>query len=401
MDNFRYKAKDEKGKNIVGIMRARDEQEVHDKLKVQGLYLIEAKNGTKTHAGIKRMRYDRLAEFSRNLSKFLGAGITLIRALTIISEDEALKPQEAKIYREILRLVRGGMPLSDALAEQGDTFPLLFINMMRSTESSGNMDRTAAQMADYYDKEYRLTQKVKSAMVYPKILGVLIIIVVAIIMGFVIPQFSSLFEQMDKLPVATTILLAISNFVATKWYVIIFVVFFIYVILHALSSIPAVKIFKGRMELHLPAIGKLKKVIYTARFARTLSSLYSAGIPIVTCLSIAKTTIGNLYIENQFDDMIAEIRAGGNLSDSIRKVDGFVKKLASTVAVGEETGQLDTMLTSIANSMDYDSEMATERMVSLLEPIMIVIMAVVVGFVMIAIIQPIYGSYKAISNQGM
>ena len=217
-------------------------------------------------------------------------------------------------------------------------------------------------------------------------------------MGFVIPQFKTLFDQMESLPVSTTILLAISNFVKNRWYVIIFVAFVLYMAIRILKTFPAIRMLFARLELHAPVFGKLKKVIYTARFSRTLSSLYSAGIPIVTCLTIAKTTIGNAYIEKQFDDMIANVRSGATLSEGIGKIDGFVKKLSSTIGVGEETGALDSMLTSIADQMDYDSEMATQRLVALLEPAMIVIMAVVVGFVIISVITPIYGSYQAISN---
>ena len=128
--------------------------------------------------------------------------------------------------------------------------------------------------------------------------------------------------------------------------------------------------------------------------------MYSAGIPIVTCLQIAKTTIGNSYIESQFDQMIADIRAGKPLSDGVAEIDGFVKKLPSSIAVGEETGALDSMLVSIADQMDYDSEIAIEQLVALVEPCMIVIMAVIVGFIMIAVISPIYGSYQAIADQG-
>ena len=235
-------------------------------------------------------------------------------------------------------------------------------------------------------------------MTYPKILVFLIIAVVAIIMGFVIPQFSSLFATMDSLPVATTILLGISNFVASKWYVLIFYGIMLYVLWVVIGSIPAVKMWKAKVEIHLPKIGKLRKIVYTARFARTLSSLYSAGMPIIACLNVAKTTIGNVYIESQFDDMIAKIRAGGNLSEAIEEIDGFVKKLPSSIMVGEETGQLDSMLISIADQMDYDSEIAIEKLVAMIEPLMIVIMAVVVGFIMLAVIQPIYSSYQSISN---
>ena len=155
---------------------------------------------------------------------------------------------------------------------------------------------------------------------------------------------------------------------------------------------------KDKLELHLPIIGKLRKVIYTARFARTLSSLYSAGVSIMSCLQIAKDTIGNTYIESQFEKVIADVRNGNNLSDAISKVDGFTKKLSSSVSVGEETGTLDHMLLSVAKQMEFDSDMALNKLVSYLEPVMIVVMAVVVGFIMIAVIQPIYGSYQNIMN---
>ena len=255
-------------------------------------------------------------------------------------------------------------------------------------------------MAEYYSKEYRLQQKIKSSTTYPKILGVLIVLVVIIIMGFVLPQFSSLFEQMDKLPFATTVLMAISDFVANRWYILLFACVVLFIIFKIVVSIPAVKLKMDKLELHLPKIGKLRKIIYTARFSRTLASMYSAGIPIVTCLQIAKSTIGNTYIESQFDPMIASIRAGKPLSEALADIDGFVRKLPSSVSVGEETGQLDSMLVSIADQMDYDSEIAIEQLVAMVEPLMIVIMAAIVGFIMVAVIQPIYGSYQSIANQG-
>ena len=143
-------------------------------------------------------------------------------------------------------------------------------------------------------------------------------------------------------------------------------------------------------------IGKLNKTIYSARFARTLSSLYSAGIPVDRCITIAKQTIGNLYVERQFDDVSKAIQSGEALSDAIDKVDGFIKKLPSVIRVGEETGQLDKMLVSIANDLDFKSAQALARLVKYIEPVTIVIMAVVVGFVMIGVITPIYQSYAAI-----
>ncbi len=398
--SYRYRAQNSDGKIVTGEFKANDESELQGKLKENGMLLIEAKEQGREKKAYKRLKYDRVADFSRNLSKLLAAGVTLVRALRIIAEDESIKENERKIYSDVLKLVRSGMTLSDALEEQGGTFPSLFVNMIRSSESGGNMDSTAANMAEYYSKEYRLQQKIKSSTTYPKILGVLIVLVVIVIMGFVLPQFATLFEQMDELPLATTILMGISDFVANKWHILLFACVIIFMVIKVIVSIPAVKLVMDKIEIHMPKIGKLRKIIYTARFSRTLASMYSAGIPIVTCLQIAKTTIGNSYIESQFDPMIAAIRAGKPLSEALGEIDGFVRKLPSSVSVGEETGQLDSMLVSIADQMDYDSEIAIEKLVAMVEPLMIVFMAVIVGFIMVAVIQPIYGSYQSIANQG-
>ncbi|MBQ8923959.1 MAG: type II secretion system F family protein [Lachnospiraceae bacterium] len=397
MVRYKYKAQDEEGKIVTGVLSANDEYELHDKLKQDNKLLIESK-AVNENKNIKRIKSDAISDFARNIGELTGAGVSLVKALKIISEDESIKPREQEIYASILKLVRSGISLSDAMLEQGDAFPPLFVNMIKSAETSGNLDKIALQMAGHYDKEYRLNQKVKSSMTYPKILSVLIVIVVAIIMGYVIPQFDDLFSQMESLPASTTLMLGISNFVKNKWYVILIVAAVCYIAFKIIFSIPKVKYLKDKLELHLPVIGKLRKVIYTARFARTLSSLYSAGISILNCLMISRSTIGNSYIEKQFDQVIADVKAGSNLSEAIDKVDGFTKKLSSSVMVGEETGALESMLVSTANQMEYDSEIALNKLVSYLEPTMIVFMAVIVGFIIISVIQPIYGSYAQISQ---
>lgn len=394
---YKYKAEDRNGKTFTGILPARDELDLHEKLKADDKFLISAKaNNTAKHS--RRLKSNALSEFARNIGELIGSGVTLVKALRIISEDESLEQKDRDVYAAVLKQVKAGTSFSEALAEQGDTFPPLFINMIKSSEASGNLDKVSAQLSLHYNKEYQLNHKVKSAMTYPKILCVLIVVVVAVIMGFVIPQFKSLFAQMDKLPVATSMLLAISNFVKNRWYILILAAIVVYIMFKVLLSIPAVRFQVDKMEINLPVIGKLRRVIYTARFARTLSSLYSAGISIMNCLQIAKATIGNAYIESQFDQVIADVRGGSNLSDAVDKVKGFTKKLSSSIRVGEETGSLDNMLTSIANQMEFDSDAALTKLVSYLEPAMIVVMAVVVGFVIIAVIKPIYGSYQSIMN---
>ena len=398
MAAFKYVAKDENGKTVTGKMQAVDERDLHNKLKGENKFLVSAKEEIK-EVNTKRLKSDALSEFCRNLGELIGAGVSMVRSLRIMSEDEAYKPKIRALYSNILKMVLTGTSLSDAMEAQGGAFPPLLINMLKSAEETGDIDGIALQMATYYDKDHRMNQKVKSSMTYPKLLSVLIVVVVAVIMGYVIPQFENLFATMPSLPISTRILLAISNFIKTKWYIRILVGIIVYIVFKFSFSFPKMRVWRDKMELRLPKIGYLRKVIYTARFARTLSSLYSAGISISNCMVIAKNTIGNAYIEEQFEQVILDIRAGEKLSDAISKVDGFTKKLVSTIMVGEETGALDNMLLSVANQMEYDSEMALNRMVSYLEPIMIVVMATVVGFIMISVIQPIYGSYNAIAGQ--
>ena len=170
--------------------------------------------------------------------------------------------------------------------------------------------------------------------------------------------------------------------------------------LRALLRVPSVRLALDRGKLTMPVFGKLHRIICTARFARTISSLYASGLPIITALQTARDTIGNAYIVSQFDAVLAQVRSGVSLSAALESVDGFQRKLCSSIAVGEETGQLDSMLDSIADSMEYDAQQASRRMMTILEPMLIVLMAFVVGFIIIAVMSPIIGSYSAIESSG-
>jgi type IV pilus assembly protein PilC len=191
--------------------------------------------------------------------------------------------------------------------------------------------------------------------------------------------------------------MAISNFVATKWYVLVIAVILFVVFGKMVKKIPVVHYTIDKIKCK-GKWGKLMKIIYSARFARTMSSLYSSGIPIYSCIQIARGTIGNMYIESQFDEVERMVSGGSSVSASIQNVDGFVSKLSSTIKVGEETGMLGPMLESVADDLDFYSKQALLRLTSYIEPVMIVVMAVVVGFIMISIIQPIYQSYSSIGT---
>jgi type IV pilus assembly protein PilC len=397
LTTYKYIARNDKGKKITGKLQANDDIDLQARLKNENLYLESAEEVVKKSMG-KKIRADRVADFARNLGKLIGAGVSLVRALRIICDDETLRQKERNLYENVLKQVRTGISLSEAMTMQGMAFPSMMINMFKSAEASGTLEATANQMAEYYAKEYKLYKKIKSSMTYPKILGVLMVVVLAIIMGYVVPQFEDLFAQMESLPATTEILLGLSNFIANKWYLIILFGVIGFILFKLLFSVPSIKYLKDKMKIKFPKIGKLQKIIYTARFSRTLASLYNAGLPIISCITIARDTIGNRYLEAQFDTVIKDVQAGQNLSDALAKVDGFVKKLVSSVVVGEETGTLDDMLNSAADQLEYDSEMAVQSMVSMLEPMIIVVLAFTVGFIIVSVIQPIYGSYDAIAN---
>ena len=198
----------------------------------------------------------------------------------------------------------------------------------------------------------------------------------------------------------TLALMAFSDFMVTKWYLLLLGLAALAAALRALLRAPSVRLALDRGKLTLPVFGKLHRIICTARFARTISSLYASGLPIITALQTARDTIGNAYIVSQFDAVLAQVRSGVSLSAALESVDGFQRKLCSSIAVGEETGQLDSMLDSIADSMEYDAQQASRRMMTILEPMLIVLMAFVVGFIIIAVMAPIIGSYSAIEGTG-
>ena len=392
MPNFRYTAKSMEGKIQRGTMEAAGGGALQQMLKEQGLYLIEAKDAAavKKH---KKLNARQLSEFSKELSTLLASGVSIVRALEIIAEEDGISPVTKALYLDILAELKRGLSLSEAM-EMKQCFPELMLGMIRSGEGSGNIDAVMNRLALHYERENRLKQQVQSAMTYPMVLLVMSILVVILIVTFILPQFEELFAEMESLPVVTEILMGISDFLVTQWYVALLVIFLLFIILRTVGKIYKVRRTIDYIKVHMPVAGKLNKVIYTARFSRTLSSLYSSGMPIASALQ----TVGNVYVEEQFDKVISMVRSGIPLSQALREVDGFLRKLSSTIMVGEESGRLDAMLDSIAMTMEEEAEAATKRLVTLLEPILICIMALVVGFIIIAVMLPIYESYGAIEG---
>lgn len=393
---FRYTAKDIDGRTVRGTMEAADYDALYAQLLEQGLY-PQRVTGRGADRRPRTLRPQELSDLCRQLSTLLASGVSLVRALTIISQDEGISAGLRRVYESVLSEVRKGSSLSDALEAQ-QVFPALMLGMIRAGEGSGRLDRVAERLAVHYEKAHQMNQQVKSALMYPMILAVLSVAVV--IVTFVLPQFSDLFSTMDSLPAVTLALMAFSDFMVTKWYLLLLGLAALAAALRALWRVPSVRLALDRGKLTMPVFGKLHRIICTARFARTISSLYASGLPIITALQTARDTIGNAYIVSQFDAVLAQVRSGVSLSAALESVDGFQRKLCSSIAVGEETGQLDSMLDSIADSMEYDAQQASRRMMTILEPMLIVLMAFVVGFIIIAVMSPIIGSYSAIESSG-
>lgn len=396
MAKFRYTAKDMEGTLHKGTLEASNEGALRQQLRGQELFLIKAKEQAERKK-YGKLKAKQLASFCRELSTLIASGVTLAKALSIISEQEGIDSKEREVYRAVLADVRKGILLSEAM-EATESFPELLIGMLKSGEGNGNLDEVADRLAIQYDKENTLNQQVRSAMTYPMILLVLCIAIVILIVTFILPQFQILFDQLESLPLVTKILIAISDFLVQQWYVAILAVACIYALVRVIVGIGSVRLTIDHCKVKLPVFGNLFKTVYTARFARTLSSLYSSGMPLATATSVAAKTVGNRYIEGQFENVLIQVRSGVPLSKALKEVDGFLKKLSSTILIGEESGCLDVMLDSIAESLEEEAEQATKRMVTLLEPILIVFMALVVGFILIAVMLPIYESYSAIES---
>lgn len=396
MARFRYKAKNIEGRIRRGVMEAANEKVLTQKLKEEGFYLISAKKSGRSR-GKRKLNSKQLAEFNRELSSLLTAGVSLVRALDIISKEEGISPFAKEIYDAMLVDIKKGISLSEAM-ENCNCFPPLMRGMIRSGEGSGNLDEVTARLAIHYEKEMVLNQQVRSAMMYPMILLVMCVVIVVIIVTFVLPQFEELFAQMESLPIPTQIVMAFSHLLVERWYAVLVGVLILIALSRLVFSFPKVRRGLDYMKVHLPVFGKLNKTIYTARFARTLCSLYTSGISVINSLKLSAETIGNQYVAEQFNQVTVKVRSGVPLSEALSEVDGLLVKLSSTILIGEESGRLDTMLDSIAQSMELEAQEATKRMVTLIEPILICVMALIVGFVMVAVMLPIYESYNAIEK---
>lgn len=392
MPLYEYTAADFRGKNVKGTLYADDPTHLTVQLKTGNLFLLEYQEFEEERARFK-LNIKELGDFCRQLGTMTGSGISLVRSLEIVKEGD-LRPATRKVYENLTSTIRQGESLSTAMRQQRGAFPDLLINMFVAGESSGKLSSTAVKMASHYEKEHRLNSKVQSVSTYPLILLCVTVAVMLIVFTVVLPQFFDLFEGME-LPAATQLVLGISHLMTDNIGAVLLTLFLVAFGCFTLLQLTFIRYFFDRIKLRIPKVGKLLMTIYTARFARTLSSLYISGLSLLEALDVARDTIGNLYLAQQFDEVLSAVRRGETLSTAILRIKGFDIKLAATILIGEESGKLDIMLSSAADAYEYDAEAATQRLTTLMEPILIVVMAVAIGFVMISVMLPIYQFYQS------
>lgn len=399
MPNYKYKGIDRSGKKVTGEYHAATEKDLYSKLKEQRITVFECKelkgNGKNRN---KKFTSKQLSLFARQIGTMQSSGISVIKSLDIMRDQDGNTPEATKVYNRIYDIINEGNTLSEGMESVPGAFPALMINMMRAGELSGRLDDSALKLAKYYEGESKIGSKIKGAMSYPIILTVVMVLVVIILFTFVLPTFFQMYEDMDaELPSLTLIVMGISGFFASYWYVIAAVCAATGYGIKKLLAIPIVAAYVDEKKLKIPGIGPLTKIIYTARYARTLSSLYSSGIAMIDAVEIAAKTIGNIYIQEQFAAVVEKIRSGLPLSDAMVGVDGIERKLQTSIFIGEESGRLDDMLISCAEEYEFDSDAAIDQMLAYIEPAMIVVMASVIGFVLIAVMLPMFNMFSLIT----
>lgn len=396
MNLYKYTATDAGGKTVHGRETAEDNFELVQKLRSKNLYCTtytKIENKQEKQDAKYKMKMKDLAFFSRQLSTMLTAGISLVRALNILYSQQTNKKERA-LLQAVYEEVQKGKSFSEALVMQKNAFPGLFLSMVAAGEASGNLDNIMMRVADHYAKENKTRNKVKSAMIYPIILGIIMLAVVVLLFTCVMPMFVDMFGD-GELPAMTQVLLNISNSMTGYWYLYVgFIVGFVLVARIALR-VPKVRYKFDRIKCKIPKAGKLMCTVYTARFARTMSNLFSSGLQMVDCIQKSVQTLNNAYISTEFEKVIEDVKQGENLSSAVAKTGIFDGVFTSIIYVGEESGTLDGILGKSADYYDDESDTAITKLVEMLPPLLIVVLGGLVACVLMGIFPALYGSYAS------
>lgn len=398
MTTFIYKARDKEGNVKQGTIEANNKQQVFDLLKKYNFLATSIAEKSKASflsnivGSLGSVSLKSKVVFSRQLATMISSGLSIIQSLRILEEQERLKNKKfSEIIKSLAQDIESGMSFSDSLAKFPKVFSPIFVSLIKSGEASGKLDEVLDRSASQLEKDYDLRSKIKGAMMYPAFIITVMFIVAGIVVTFVMPQLKSLFEESEaKLPKITQILLGVSDFVRSFWWLVI--LGFIALVLFIRYFI---KTEKGRglwdgVKLKIPVLGHLIQNIYMVRFTRTLATLISSGLPILDSLRIVSETVGNIHYKKEIDDVARKVENGIALAVPLENSTLFPTMVSHMIEVGEKTGSVDQILYKLSEFFDNEVNNAVAALSTMLEPVLLVIMGIGVGLVVGAVLLPIY-----------
>jgi type IV pilus assembly protein PilC len=415
MATYQYVAKDALGKVITGTSEAENEQILVRRLREKGFWVqkvnparaparqqTQAKAGGSFAAGFGRVSGRDLAVFCRQFATMIDAGVSLVRCLSVL-EEQSGSARLRGIIREIQAAVESGETLSRALTRWPRIFNNLFVGLVRAGEVGGVLDETLNRLATFMEENERLRRKVKSAMTYPVLVLIFATGVVVGMVTFVLPQFVAVFKDLGitDLPAPTKILIQVSNFMTSKWYMVIGGAILLFM---AFSQYTHTRIGRRHWDwakLKTPVFGKLNHKIAIARFSRTLSTLLVSGVPILQALETVAASVDNEIISDAIMASRAAIREGEQIGDPLQRSGMFPPMVVQMVAIGEETGSLDAMLSKIADFYESEVDATLAGLTAALEPILIVSLGFIVGFIVISMFMPLMHAISSLQSGGL
>jgi len=401
MPVYEYKALDRTGKTTTGIIDADSTIGARQKLRGSGIFPVEVRETTSRPKGIssgqasvsslfQRVKPGEISVMTRQLSILLGAGVTLVASLdTLISQ--ITNPLLKKIMAQIKESVNEGNSLAFSLSQHPKLFSQIYINMVRAGEASGSLDLVLDRLAEFSERQETLKGRFKAAMAYPVIMFFIGTIILFFLVTFIVPQITSIFTDMHQaLPLPTLVLITTSNFLKSFWWLVLLIFGGIIILVKKLVKTPKGRYLWDKIKLRIPVLGVINIKMAVARFGRSLGSLVQNGVPLLTALDIVRNIVNNTLIAQDIDNAMEQIEAGKSLAAPLSQSLWFPPIAVQMISVGEHSGKLEDMLNKIAEIYEGETEAQIMAMTSLLEPVMILTMAVSVAFIVFSILLPIF-----------
>ncbi|KSU63872.1 type II secretion system protein F [[Bacillus] enclensis] len=402
MTRFKYEGRDRSGRKR-GVISAPSKKEAMMRLKNQGIRVISAEEVpetllTKEITLGNPVKLQQMVVFLRQFSTLLKAGVTVVDATRILSAQTSSKAL-SKVLSEVEMELKEGIPLSEAFAKHRKIFEPLFINMLKAGEATGSLDETLERLGDHYEKQHTTRQKVIAALSYPAVVGIIAIGVVIFLLLAVVPTFVDMFADMgSELPLITRIVLGASEIVQKYWYVLVLLVILGAAGITLIRRKKETKYYLDYFILRIPVFGSLIQKAALARMTRTFSSLFSSSVPILQSMVILERVVENEVIARVIKESRDSLESGGSLTEPMKDHWAIPPLVSHMISIGEETGSLDAMLSKIADFYEKEVEHTTDQLKSLIEPLMIVVLAGLVGTIVTAIMVPMFEMFNNVQN---